>query len=146
MIFQTNLQYHTLSDVNTQLKQHSLGKSKHALLNIPVTMYRMCARVLTTPAPSYATKSDHSDATVQIAGTLIHGTIREIPLSVCDGKAMTGLPPGDMAAPLMKSCCPPTPLNILVPMLSATTCPVRSTSMAELMEVTLGFCQCQKVR
>jgi hypothetical protein len=52
---------------------------------------------------------------------------------------MIGLPPSESEAPRMKSICPPTPEKIRVPMESATTWPVKSTSMALLIAVTLGF-------
>ena len=47
---------------------------------------------------------------------------------------MTERPSVASPAPRMKSICPPTPEYIVWPMESATTWPVRSTSMAELME------------
>ena len=38
------------------------------------------------------------------------GTMREIvPFAAVEGRAMIGLPPGDSAAPWMKSICPPMP-------------------------------------
>ena len=48
--------------------------------------------VVTTPAPC-----------------LRNGTIRLSPRLVTDGSAMIGLPPGDRAAPRMKSIWPPMP-------------------------------------
>ncbi len=52
---------------------------------------------------------------------------------------MIGLPPSESEAPRMKSICPPTPENCFSPIESATTWPVRSTSMALLMAVTFGL-------
>ena len=48
---------------------------------------------------------------------------------------MIARPSGASAAPRMKSIWPPTPEYIRVPIESATTCPVRSTSIAELIAV-----------
>ena len=54
-----------------------------------------------------------------------------------DGSAMIARPPGASAAPRMKSICPPTPEYIRYPIESATTWPLRSTSMAELIAIML---------
>ncbi len=79
-------------------------------------------RVVTTPAPDAST-----------------GLIFDWPFSVIDGMAMKVLPPSERAPPYMKSCCPPTPEMMRVPTESAQICPVRSTSTAELIAITLGF-------
>ena len=58
-----------------------------------VTTQWTCPRVVTTPDPG-----------------LIAVTIREsFPPAAVDGSAMIGFPPGDSAAPRMKSICPPMP-------------------------------------
>ena len=49
------------------------------------------------------------------------------------------LPDAASEAPRMKSICPPMPLNSFEPILSAQTCPVKSTSIALLMATTFGF-------
>jgi hypothetical protein len=49
------------------------------------------------------------------------------------------LPPSDILAPFTKSTCPPVPEKMRVPMESAQTCPVKSTSVAELIVVIFGF-------
>ena len=52
---------------------------------------------------------------------------------------MMALPPGDILAPRTKSSWPPVPEYMRVPMESAHTWPVRSISVAELMDTTFGF-------
>ncbi len=52
---------------------------------------------------------------------------------------MIALPSRLRAAPRTKSTWPPMPVNCAAPMLSATTCPIRSTCRAELMETTRSF-------
>jgi hypothetical protein len=91
---------------------------------MPCSVTTQCtwARVVTTPAPG-----------------LRIGTIRVSPLLVVAGRAMIGLPPGDSEAPRMKSIWPPTPEYMRVPIESAQIWPVRSTSIALLIAVTLGF-------
>lgn len=71
---------------------------------------------------------------------LMKGEILLSPLFVMDGRAIIGFPSPSKAsaAPLMKSTCPPNPEYILVPMESETTCPVKSTSIHELIAVILG--------
>ena len=83
-----------------------------------------CASALgvTTPAPG-----------------LRNGTIFVLPLLVRDANAVMDTPPSDIEAPFTKSSWPPVPENILVPMESAQICPVRSTSVAELIAIMLGF-------
>ena len=57
------------------------------------------------------------------------------------GSAMIGLPLPSWHTPAarMKSTWPPKPDTMRVPTESDTTWPVRSTSIAELIAVTLGF-------
>jgi hypothetical protein len=82
-----------------------------------VTIVRTCARVVTTPAP-----------------VLSDGVILDtVPPAAVDGSAMTARPSAARPAPRTKSICPPTPEYSRWPIESATTCPVRSTSMTELM-------------
>ena len=81
-------------------------------------------RVVTIPAPG-------------VSSALIFDS----PLGVVEGMAMKVLPPSDNAPPYMKSCWPPTPEMMRSPTESAHTCPVRSTSTAELMAMTRGFCR-----
>lgn len=71
---------------------------------------------------------------------LSNGTILDSPFLVADGKAIIGfpLPSKPSAAPLMKSTCPPKPEYILVPIESDDTCPVKSTSIHELIAVIFG--------
>ena len=58
-----------------------------------VTTQWTCPRVVTTPAPGASS-----------------GTIRDsVPLAAVDGSAITGFPPGESAAPRMKSIWPPIP-------------------------------------
>jgi hypothetical protein len=85
----------------------------------------MWARVVTTPA-----------------FMLSVGTIREMDWSfpAVARNARIAFPPGESDAPRTKSICPPTPEKTFGPMESATTCPVRSTSMQLLMETTSWFC------
>ena len=52
---------------------------------------------------------------------------------------MIGLPPRLIAAPRMKSICPPIPEWIAWPIESAHTCPVRSICSAELIAVVRSF-------
>ena len=56
-----------------------------------------------------------------------------------DGRAIIDFPPLDIVAPLTKSTCPPGPLNSFELIYSAFTCPVKSTSIAELIEIILSF-------
>ena len=63
----------------------------------------------------------------------------DVPAWLTEGRAMIGLPPSESDAPRTKSICPPTPEYWRVPIESAPTWPVRSTSMALLMAVTLGL-------
>jgi len=50
------------------------------------------------------------------------GTIRDtVPLRAVEGRAVIGLPPLEQAAPLMRSACPPTPLEKRHPIESAHT-------------------------
>ena len=65
--------------------------------------------------------------------------MRDSPRLVVEGSAMMGLPPSDKDAPRIKSICPPTPENSYMPIESAQTCPVKSTSMAQLIAVTRGL-------
>ena len=58
------------------------------------------------------------------------------PLAV-EGRAMMALPPGDLAAPRLKSTWPPTPEKNFEPMESAQTWPVRSISSAVLTATIL---------
>ena len=62
-----------------------------------------------------------------------------IPLLVLEASAITAFPPFDILAPRTKSSCPPVPEKIRIPIESAQTCPVRSISVAELMEITFKF-------
>ncbi len=62
------------------------------------------------------------------------------PFFAVDGKAMIALPSRLRAAPRTKSTWPPMPVNCAAPMESATTWPIRSTWMAELMATTRSFC------
>ena len=67
-------------------------------------------------------------------------TMRETaPFFAVDGKAMIALPSRLRAAPRTKSTCPPMPVNCVGPMESATTWPMRSTWIAELMATTVSF-------
>ena len=50
---------------------------------------------------------------------------------------MMALPPGDWAAPRLKSTCPPMPEKNFVPSESAQTWPVRSISSATLIATIL---------
>ena len=69
------------------------------------------------------------------------GTMRDtVPLFAVEGRAITGTPPFERAAPRRKSTCPPMPLYIALPIESEHTCPVRSTSMAELIATMRLFC------
>ena len=52
---------------------------------------------------------------------------------------MIALPSRLRAAPRTKSTWPPMPVNCAAPMESATTWPIRSTWMAELMATTRSF-------
>lgn len=56
-----------------------------------------------------------------------------IPPAAVDGRAIMAFPSSAWAAPRMKSIWPPAPLYRRRPIESATTCPVRSTSIAELI-------------
>ena len=62
------------------------------------------------------------------------------PFLAVEGRVMIGMPPLERAAPRRKSTWPPMPLYGVWPMESAQTCPVRSTSMAELMATMRSFC------
>ena len=62
------------------------------------------------------------------------------PFFAVAGKAMIALPSRLRAAPRTKSTWPPMPVNCTAPMVSATTWPMRSTWMAELMATTRSFC------
>ena len=52
---------------------------------------------------------------------------------------MIALPPALRLAPRTKSTWPPMPVNCCGPMLSATTWPIRSIWMAELIATTLSI-------
>jgi len=67
------------------------------------------------------------------------------PLAAVDGMAIIGFPSLDRAAPRIKSICPPMPEYILCPNESAYTCPVRSTSRAELIATILSFMRIRAV-
>ena len=56
-----------------------------------------------------------------------------------DGRHTSECPPGDMLAPDVKSSCPPTPENWRAPIVSAATCPARSTASAPLIEIMRSF-------
>lgn len=62
-----------------------------------------------------------------------------VPFFAVDGRAMIALPSRLRAAPRTKSTWPPMPVNCSGPIESATTCPIRSTWRAELMETTRSF-------
>ena len=67
-------------------------------------------------------------------------TMRETsPRLAVAGRAMIDLPPLLRAAPRTKSTWPPMPVNCSGPMESATTWPMRSIWIAELMATTLSF-------
>ena len=61
------------------------------------------------------------------------------PLFAVDGRAMIALPSRLRAAPRTKSTWPPMPVNCTGPIASATTWPMRSTWMAELIATTRSF-------
>lgn len=62
-----------------------------------------------------------------------------LPIAAVEVMATMAFPPRLAHAPLKKSTCPPVPLNWELPMLSAQTCPVKSTWIAELMDTILLF-------
>ena len=63
-----------------------------------------------------------------------------VPSFAVEGSVMIGTPPFERAAPRRKSTCPPMPLYGVLPIESEHTCPVRSTSIAELIATMRSFC------
>ena len=62
-------------------------------------------------------------------------------LSVCvELMQINALPPREPEAPIRKSSCPPVPLIWREPLLSAATCPYRSTATQLFMDTMLSIC------
>ena len=62
-----------------------------------------------------------------------------MPLLVVEVMARNDRPPSLREAPYTKSCWPPMPENMRVPIESAHIWPVRSISRHELIAITFGF-------
>lgn len=126
MIFQTDMQYHIQwlhSERGHETLQHRHLEEKSKVIDNHLDLWKEYFNCNSIPS-------------------LIVGTIFDSFRFVTAGKAMIGfpLPSYPSAAPRMKSTCPPKPEYIRVPIESEQTCPVRSTSIAELMAVIFGFC------